>query len=215
MQSDRIAKKSGLNPQMKIVPFKGEYYKFKKDFRYLVNHLVYPVPDPSFPFLGVHFTRMIDGEVECGPNAVLAYDREGYGSWSFNFKDAFESIGYIGFLRLAMKYWRKGLGEIHRSLSKAAFVKALQKMMPNITEDHVEFAGCGIRAQAISDSGEMIDDFVILSKGRQVHILNAPSPAATASFAIGDNIILEIEKIPEFHQLVSLKPSLTSFRLNE
>lgn len=189
LHCDRVAKLAGESCESKIVPFRGEYYQLKPDATRLVNNLIYPVPDPSFPFLGVHFTRMIDNSVECGPNAVLAFAREGYTKTTINPYDLFESLTYPGFLRLAAKYWREGAGEMWRSLSKAAFVRALQRLVPDIRSDDLEPAPAGVRAQAVGRNGKMIDDFQIQRDGRLVHVLNAPSPAATASLNIGQHIV--------------------------
>lgn len=190
IQSDRIAIQSGLKPEARIVPFRGEYYAFKPEFENLIKHLVYPVPDPNFPFLGVHFTRMMSGGVECGPNAVLALHRENYDNpLSFNLRDAWQTCSYSGFWKMAQKHWRSGLGEMHRSLSKDAFVKALQRLMPSIRAEHIAYHGSGIRAQAMRRDGSMLDDFEFTLGERQLHVVNAPSPAATASLAIGQEIV--------------------------
>lgn len=175
-------------PNMKIIPFRGEYYKIKEERKHLVKHLIYPVPDPSFPFLGVHFTRHIDGGVEAGPNAVLAYRREGYHKTDFNASELWESISWKGFRKVAMKYWRTGLGEIYRSYSKAAFTKALQKLIPEVQESDLCEGGAGVRAQACLKDGSLIDDFLIEETQQMIHILNAPSPAATSSLSIGNTI---------------------------
>jgi L-2-hydroxyglutarate oxidase LhgO len=188
LHSDRIARLGGAKPEAKIVPFRGEYYKLFPASKHLVKGLIYPVPDPRFPFLGVHFTRMIDGGVECGPNAVLAFKREGYTRTSFSLRDTFETLTYPGFWRMAFKYWRMGLGEMHRSFSKPAFVRALQKLLPEIKSADLEDGGAGVRAQALLPTGAMVDDFQIVRKAGAVHVLNAPSPAATASLCIGEQI---------------------------
>ncbi len=188
LYSDRIARKCGLNPDVKIVPFRGEYYKIKPEKRYLVKNLIYPVPDPQFPFLGVHFTRMIDGKVEAGPNAVLALKREGYSKTSFSLRDTLETFTYPGFLRLAGKYLKTGLAEYYRSFSKKAFVKALQRLIPAIQAKDLEPGGAGVRAQALEKSGLLVDDFRIIEAPAMIHVLNAPSPAATASLSIGQTI---------------------------
>ncbi len=188
LYSDRIARKCGLNPDVKIVPFRGEYYKIKPEKRYLVKNLIYPVPDPQFPFLGVHFTRMIDGKVEAGPNAVLALKREGYNKTSFSLRDTLETFTYPGFLRLAGKYLKTGLAEYYRSFSKKAFVKALQRLIPAIQAEDLEPGGAGVRAQALEKSGLLVDDFRIIEAPAMIHVLNAPSPAATASLSIGQTI---------------------------
>ncbi len=188
LQSDRIARKCGVNPGVQIVPFRGEYYKIKPEKHYLVNNLIYPVPDPEFPFLGVHFTRMIDGAREAGPNAVLAFQREGYKKTSFSLKDTFETFTFPGFLHLAGKYMKMGLGEFYRSYNKQAFVRALQKLIPEITARDVIPGGAGVRAQALEANGALVDDFRIVEAEHMIHVLNAPSPAATASISIGEKI---------------------------
>jgi L-2-hydroxyglutarate oxidase len=187
--SDRVAKLSGENPSVKIVPFRGEYFELKPEAVHLVRGLIYPVPDPAFPFLGVHFTRMIGGGVECGPNAVLAFAREGYHKTSINFRDLVESLTYPGFLRLAAKYWRTGAGEMWRSLSKRAFVKALKRLVPEIREDELVPSPAGVRAQALFRDGSMADDFLIEEHGRVVNVLNAASPAATSALNVGQLIV--------------------------
>ena len=189
LHSDRVARMTGQNAGARIVPFRGEFYELKREVRHLCRNLIYPVPDPNFPFLGVHFTRMIDGTVECGPNAVLAFAREGYRKTDVNFSDLLASLTYPGFIRLGMKYWRVGLGEMWRSLSKAAFVRALQRLMPEICSEHLLPARSGVRAQAVARDGTMIDDFLILETERLVNVCNAPSPAATASLNIGKLIV--------------------------
>ncbi len=189
LHSDRLAALSGTRPEVKIVPFRGEYYDVKPQAQHLCRNLIYPVPDPSFPFLGVHFTRMIAGGVECGPNAVLAFAREGYHKTDVNLRDLVETLTYPGFLRLAAKYWQTGLGEMWRSFSKAAFVRALQHLVPAIREDDLEPAAAGVRAQAIAPDGAIVDDFMIYETERMVNVCNAPSPAATASLNIGRLIV--------------------------
>lgn len=188
LHCDRIARLGGAKPDARIIPFRGEYYKLKPDADYLVRGLIYPVPDPRFPFLGAHFTRMIGGGVECGPNAVLAFKREGYSRFSFSARDALETFLFSGFWRLAAKHWRTGLGELHRSYSKAAFVRALQKLVPELRAEHLDDGGAGVRAQAVEPAGVLVDDFRILREGNVIHVLNAPSPAATASLAIGEQL---------------------------
>ena len=189
LMSDRVAHLDGLEPGVHIVPFRGEYYELAPAAQSLVRNLIYPVPDPTFPFLGVHFTRMIGGGVECGPNAVLAFKREGYRKSDISFKDLFEVIMNPGFRSLAAKHWRMGLGEFHRSFSKAAFVKALQRLVPEITAEGLIAAGSGVRAQALRPDGSLVDDFFFAEGERSLHVLNAPSPAATASLAIGEEIV--------------------------
>lgn len=195
LQSDRLIRMAGDQPPAKIVPFRGEYYQLKPEYRHLCKNLIYPVPDPEFPFLGVHLTRMVDGSVECGPNAVLALAREGY-TWStLNPKDLLESLSYPGFLKMASKHWSKGLGEIQRSLSKGAFVRALQRLVPDLREEFLVPCRAGVRAQAVTADGSLVDDFLFLRKERMVHVCNAPSPAATASLKIGETILAELQKI--------------------
>jgi len=186
--SDRIAKLCGVDPGLQIVPFRGEYYKLKKEKEYLVNNLIYPVPDPRFPFLGVHFTRMMKGGVEAGPNAVLAFKREGYSKKDFSMGDVSQMIFYPGFWKMASKYYAMGFEEFYRSYNKKAFVRALQKLVPEIHEDDIEPGGAGVRAQALEPSGKLVDDFRIIEAAKMVHVLNAPSPAATASLSIGKTI---------------------------
>jgi L-2-hydroxyglutarate oxidase len=188
LHCDRVARMCGLNPGVKIVPFRGEYYQLSKDSWHLCRNLIYPVPNPAFPFLGVHFTRMIDGGVEAGPNAVLALARHGY-SWSdINWDDLAETLTFGGFWKMAAKYWKSGIGEIHRSLSKKRFLKALQELMPAVAMENLIPGGAGVRAQAMQPNGALVDDFFIQQAPRMVHVLNAPSPAATASIAIGKYI---------------------------
>ena len=188
LHSDEIAKLSGVNSDVKIVPFRGEYYKLKKDKEYLVKNLIYPVPDPRFPFLGVHFTRMIKGGVECGPNAVLALKREGYKKSDIDISQIFDMIFFKGFWLMAKKYYKMGFEEFRRSFSKKLFTISLQKLIPDITEDDLIPGGAGVRAQALDNSGNLIDDFKIIQTKNMIHVLNAPSPAATASLSIGDTI---------------------------
>ena len=193
LQSDEVAGLTERKVDTRIIPFRGEYYKIKPGKRFLVKNLIYPVPDPAFPFLGVHFTRMIDGEVEAGPNAVLSFKKEGYTKTSFSLKDTFSTFTWKGFYSIASKYYRTGFGEFHRSFSKKAFVKALQRLMPEITSDDLSPGGAGVRAQAISINGKLIDDFLIHDNGNIVNVLNAPSPAATSSLAIGGTIADKIK----------------------
>jgi L-2-hydroxyglutarate oxidase len=192
LQSDRVAKFTSSKLPLRIVPFRGEYFTIKKEKQSLVKHLIYPVPDPAFPFLGVHFTRMIDGGREAGPNAVLAFKREGYSKVSFNVRDAWETFTWPGFQRVAVKYWRMGFGEFYRSFSKRAFVRALQRLIPEIREEDLEEGGAGIRAQASARDGGLVDDFYFVEEPGIVHVCNAPSPAATASLAIGKAIAEKI-----------------------
>jgi len=188
LHSDRVARMEGGDPGTRIVPFRGEYYEISEERSGLVRGLIYPVPDPEFPFLGVHFTRRIQGGVEAGPNAVLAFSREGYRKSQVRPRDLAETLFYPGFWRLARKYWRTGFDEMVRSFSKKAFVKALAKLVPEIRESDVKPGGAGVRAQALSPAGNLIDDFLIAERPRALHVLNAPSPAATASLAIAEEI---------------------------
>jgi (S)-2-hydroxyglutarate dehydrogenase len=192
LQSDLIARMTGNarqgEPEHRIIPFRGEYYKLAPERQSLVRNLIYPVPDPTFPFLGVHFTRMAKGGVEAGPNAVLALAREGYRHTHINLPDLWRTVSFKGFWMMAGKYWRTGFGELHRSLRKPAFVRALQKLLPEIRENDLIPGGAGVRAQAVSASGALIDDFVIKQSRNAIHVLNAPSPGATASLAIGQQI---------------------------
>lgn len=188
LQSDRIARMCGINPGLKIIPFRGEYYVLEKEKESLVKNLIYPVPDPQFPFLGVHFTRMIEGGVEAGPNAVLALKREGYKKTSFSMTDFLETLAYKGFWTMILKHWKMGIMEQYRSLVKSAFVKALQQLIPEINKKDVSAGGAGVRAQALEPNGFLVDDFRIKEAENMVHVLNAPSPAATASINIGKTI---------------------------
>ncbi|MCX7418228.1 MAG: L-2-hydroxyglutarate oxidase [Planctomycetia bacterium] len=189
LHCDRVAKLSGTKPSAKVVPFRGEYYELNLDVQHLCRNLIYPVPDPKFPFLGVHFTRLIHGGVECGPNAVLAFAREGYTKLDINLVDLFESLTYPGFIRMAAKHWKTGCGEMWRSFSKAAFVRALQRLMPDIRAEHLHPAPAGVRAQALGLDGKLVDDFVIQENDLVVNVLNAPSPAATAALNVGRLIV--------------------------
>ncbi len=188
LHSDRVARMAGVDPGVRIVPFRGEYYTLVPERHGLVRNLIYPVPDPEFPFLGVHFTRMIGGGVEAGPNAVLAFRREGYSRWSFSVRDALSTASFPGFWRMARSYWRMGLGEYWRSFNRRAFVEALRRLMPEISAHDLEPGGAGVRAQALDRDGKLLDDFRIVETEGQVHVLNAPSPAATASISIGERI---------------------------
>jgi len=189
LHCDRIARLAGAQPDLQIVPFRGEYYTIAPQRRTLVKNLIYPVPDPAFPFLGVHFTRTIDGLVEAGPNAVLAFAREGYRKSDFDARDLQETLTFSGFRKMARTYWRTGLGEMFRSFSKQAFLAALQRLLPELTLGDLQPGGSGVRAQAISSQGALVDDFMISVTGSALHVLNAPSPGATASLAIGKMIV--------------------------
>lgn len=190
--SDRVARMAGLNPPARIVPFRGEYYELREDRRNLVRGLIYPVPDPQFPFLGVHLTRMIDGSVHAGPNAVLATAREGYSWGRFRARDVAEVVSYPGLWRLAGKHFGYGLTEVRRSLSRKRFAQSLARLVPAVTGDDIVPAGAGVRAQAIARDGSLVDDFLIVRAKRQVHVLNAPSPAATSSLEIAKHIVAEL-----------------------
>jgi (S)-2-hydroxyglutarate dehydrogenase len=194
LYSDKVAKICGVNPGLQIIPFRGEYYKLKKEKEYLVKNLIYPVPDTRFPFLGVHFTRMIKGGVEAGPNAVLAFKREGYSRKDFSATDILEMIAYPGFWKMAGKYYKMGIGEFYRSLNKNAFVRALQKLVPEVEHDDLTQGGAGVRAQAVDPNGNLVDDFRIVEAEKMIHVLNAPSPAATASISIGRTIAGLVKK---------------------
>ena len=190
--SDRLAKMDSVKLEMQIVGFRGDYYELREHARHKVNNLIYPVPDPKYPFLGVHYTPMIGGEVECGPNAVFTFKREGYAKTSFNVKDSLQALSYKGTLRLFAKNWSKGIEEYRRAFSKKLFVKELQRMMPSIAEEDVIPTRSGVRAQAVGAQGQMIDDFKIIRSKGVTHVINAPSPAATACMAIADEIIADL-----------------------
>ncbi|GEJ46390.1 L-2-hydroxyglutarate oxidase [Chryseobacterium sp. ON_d1] len=188
LYSDKITKMTNEKNDVVIIPFRGEYYKIKDEKKHLVKHLIYPVPDPNFPFLGVHFTRMIDGNIEAGPNAVLAFKKEGYHFFDFNFGETMQTLLWPGFRKIVAKYGKTGMGEMHRSLSKSAFTKALQKLLPEIQENDLVSGGSGVRAQACDRNGGLIDDFDIVKNGNIIHVRNAPSPAATSCLSIGNKI---------------------------
>ncbi len=189
LYSDKVAQMTQQEKiDLKIIPFRGEYYEIKPEKQYLVKHLIYPVPDPNFPFLGVHFTRMVNGGVEAGPNAVLAFRREGYKKTDFKFSEFKETLLWPGFQKVAGKYWRTGLGEYYRSFSKAAFTKALQELIPEIREEDLIPGGAGVRAQACDYSGGLLDDFAIIENKQAINVCNAPSPAATSSLSIGQTV---------------------------
>jgi L-2-hydroxyglutarate oxidase len=193
LYSDKVAKICGVNPGLQIIPFRGEYYKLEKEKEHLVKNLIYPVPDPQFPFLGVHFTRMVKGGVEAGPNAVLAFKREGYSHKDFSATEILEMAAYSGFWKMAAKYYKMGIGEFYRSLNKNAFVKALQKLVPEVENDDLTQGGAGVRAQAVDPNGNLVDDFRIVEAEKMIHVLNAPSPAATASISIGRTIAEKVK----------------------
>ncbi|SEI90476.1 L-2-hydroxyglutarate oxidase [Cyclobacterium xiamenense] len=189
LYADKIAAlHEEVAPDIRIIPFRGEYFKIKKERQYLVKNLIYPVPDPNFPFLGVHFTRMMKGGVEAGPNAVLAFKKEGYKKSDFSLKEFYEAVSWPGLQKVAAKYWKTGLGEYKRSFSKKAFTRALQALLPDIQESDLEAGGAGVRAQACDKFGGLLDDFAIYETAQAVHVLNAPSPAATSALSIGDKV---------------------------
>ncbi len=192
LHSDHMARLSGVEAGVKIVPFRGEYYELRPEKRYLVKNIIYPVPDPNFPFLDVHLTRTIEGGVDAGPNAVLALAREGYKKTDFNLRDSIEVLTYPGLWRLARTYWRTGLGEIVRSFNKKAFVRSLKKLVPEVEEEDLVPIEAGVRAQALTKDGKLVDDFLIVEGKNSVHVLNAPSPAATAAIPIGETIAKRI-----------------------
>jgi len=189
LHSDRIARLTGADLPLRIIPFRGEYYELRPERRDLVRTLIYPVPDPRFPFLGVHFTRKVSGGVEAGPNAVLALKREGYTKTAFDPADALDELGFSGFWRMAKKYWKTGFAEMYRSFNKRAFVAALQKLLPEVQEQDLINGSAGVRAQAVDKNGALVDDFQFVTQARALHVCNVPSPAATASLPIGRHIV--------------------------
>ena len=189
LHADKVASMMGVDIGVRIIPFRGEYYSLKKEKESLVNGLIYPVPDPSLPFLGVHFTKRVTGSVEAGPNAVLSMKREGYSKTSFSFGDAMGTLTYPGFWRMSMKYWRVGFNEQYRSVMKGVFVKSLQTLIPEITGDDLHQPGAGVRAQAVDRKGQLLQDFSIAETNNAIHVLNAPSPGATSSLAISRYIV--------------------------
>lgn len=193
LQSDRMAKKDNIDLDMRIVGFRGDYYELTEKGKPKVKNLIYPVPNPAFPFLGVHFTRMVDGEVECGPNAVFTFKREGYGKTDFDLRDSFDALTYAGTWNLFMKHWKFGIDEYRRAFSKNLFLQRLQKLIPSLEMDDIRPGRSGVRAMALGEDGNMIEDFKIEYKDRSIHVLNAPSPAATASLSIGDKIVAMAE----------------------
>ncbi|MEM6674432.1 MAG: L-2-hydroxyglutarate oxidase [Planctomycetota bacterium] len=205
LQSDRVAKSCGLEPGVRIVPFRGEYYEIVPDRRHLIRNMIYPVPDPRFPFLGVHFTRRIDGRIEAGPNAVLTWKRTGYRKGSLSVGDALTTLSYPGFWKLAARHVRTGAAESWRSWSKAAFVRSLQELVPAVGVEDVRRAGAGVRAQALGTNGALVDDFHFVEAPQMVHVLNAPSPAATASLSIGEAIAERVRA-----QLEDVTPARTA-----
>ena len=197
LHSDELGRAAGANTGVRIIPFRGEYYRLAEQRRALVRGLIYPVPDPRFPFLGVHFTKRINGEVEAGPNAVLALKREGYGKLEVGLRDALGAFSYGGFWRMAAQHWKQGAGEMWRSFSKRAFVRALQKLMPELQASDLVPGGCGIRAQAVDAQGKLVDDFAFCSTQRALHVCNVPSPAATASLPLGRMIVSKLAEALE------------------
>ncbi len=190
--SDKISKLDGLNPKVKIIPFRGEYYEIVNEKSHLLNNMIYPIADPNLPFLGIHLTKTIDGRIEVGPNAVLAFSREGYSWGNFNLVQTIETLTYKGMLRLGSKYFKTGIDEMYRSLNKSAFVKEVNKLLPGIQKEDLLPRPAGVRAQAVSETGELLDDFLFEEGDRSLHVLNAPSPAATASLAIGEYIASKV-----------------------
>ena len=194
LHADRVAEMAGERREMRILPFRGEYYKIKAGRQYLVRNLIYPTPDPRFPFLGVHFTRLIRGGIEAGPNAVLAFAREGYRKTDFNARDLWDAVSYTGFRRFLRRYPSVAWFELRRSFSRELFCRSLQRLVPEIQPDDLDTGGSGVRAQAIAPEGELIQDFSLIARPNALHVLNAPSPAATASLAIGQEIVGMLEK---------------------
>jgi L-2-hydroxyglutarate oxidase len=192
LHCDRVSELAGLRREVRIVPFRGEYYKIKSDRQSLVRHLIYPVPDPKFPFLGVHFTRLIHGGVEAGPNAVLAFAREGYRKRDINPRDLFDAVSYSGLWNFLARHRRMCWEEIERSFSKRLFAQSLQRLVPEIRASDLDTGGAGVRAQAITPQGELVQDFHFVEQANAVHVLNAPSPGATASLAIGEEIVARL-----------------------
>jgi L-2-hydroxyglutarate oxidase len=195
LHSDRVARLAGANPGAKIIPFRGEYYELIASKRHLVRTLIYPVPNPDFPFLGVHFTKMIDGSVHAGPNAILAFKREGYKKADFNLRDFCETLSFGGFWRLASKNFRQGMKEMYRSLVKDAFVRSLQELIPEIRSADLVPCKAGVRAQALLNNGKLVDDFLIIRGYKALHVCNAPSPAATASLEIAKAIVAQVPRL--------------------
>jgi len=197
LYADKVAQMAGQKLNVQVIPFRGEYYVLRPEKEYLVNNLIYPVPNPAFPFLGVHFTRMIEGGIEAGPNAVLAFRREGYSRWDFHLGEFSEILAFRGFQKLAAKYWQIEIGELHRSFSKKAFVSALRHLVPDTGLDDLTRGGAGVRAMAVGSDGNIVDDYLIIEGKNMVHIINAPSPAATSSLAIGDTVAETVlKKLP-------------------
>lgn len=204
--SDRVARLAGANLGLRIVPFRGEYYELNPSSRNLVRTLIYPVPDPRFPFLGVHFTRGIHGETEAGPNAVLAFKREGYSRLSFSLRDTATTFAFAGFWKMARKFWRSGFAEMYRSWSKKSFTRALRRLLPELNESDIHPGGTGVRAQALDTSGKLLDDFYYVHQDRMLHVCNVPSPAATASLVIAREIVAAVEKTGALTQSAASQP---------
>jgi len=192
LHSDKIAKLDGLDPNVRIIPFRGEYYTLDKSKSNLVNNMIYPIADPDLPFLGIHLTRNIDGDIEAGPNAVFAFAKEGYKWTNFNFKETLNSLTYGGMLKLGKKYYKTGISEMYRSLNKKVFVNEINKLIPGITTKDIQVRGAGVRAQAVDKDGNLVDDFMFQEGLSSLHVLNAPSPAATACLAIGEHIASKV-----------------------
>jgi len=189
LYADRVAEMTGELTNVRIIPFRGEYYTLRPESQFMVKGLIYPVPDPAFPFLGVHFTRNIHGQVEAGPNAVLALSREGYQKTDINLAESWGTVTYPGFWKMSARYWRTGVAEVHRSYSKGVFVRDLQKLIPGVQSQDLAAGGAGVRAQAVAKDGSLLDDFSILQGRKAIHVLNAPSPGATSSLTIGEHIV--------------------------
>jgi (S)-2-hydroxyglutarate dehydrogenase len=204
--SDRVAKLAGAELGFRIVPFRGEYYELNPSSQNLVRALIYPVPDPRFPFLGVHFTRGIHGETEAGPNAVLAFKREGYSRLSFSLRDVAATFAFAGFWKMARKFWRSGFAEMYRSWSKKSFTRALRRLLPELNESDIHPGGTGVRAQALDASGKLLDDFYFVHQDRMLHVCNVPSPAATASLVIAREIVAAVEKTGALAQTAAALP---------
>lgn len=194
LQSDRLARRDGATVPEQIVGFRGDYYDLTEQGKHKVKHLIYPVPDPRFPFLGVHFTRMTDGSIECGPNAVFTFKREGYGKTDFDLKDSWDALTYGGTWKLFMRNMSYGINEYRRAFSKKLFLRTLQRLIPSLTMEDIQPGRAGVRAMLLGTDGNMVDDFRIERRGSHIHVLNAPSPAATAALAIGGHIATMAEE---------------------
>jgi (S)-2-hydroxyglutarate dehydrogenase len=215
LQSDLIAKMAGASLGLRIVPFRGEYFELVPAKQHLIRGLVYPVADPRFPFLGVHFTKRIHGGVEAGPNAVLSLKREGYTRTSFDLSDALSTASFSGFWKMASRHWKSGMGEVYRSWNKQAFTRALQKLLPSLTDQDIQPAGSGVRAQALDSQGNLLDDFRFIYQDRILHVCNVPSPAATASLLIGREIVTMLEGNADFKKIqIAVKQEIPSACIN-